>query len=338
MPTSRIAAGGMAEVWRGEGVFEDGGRHPVAIKRVLPALANDPLFRSMFEDEARLGMALRHPNIARVYDGREVGGTFIMIMELVDGTSLKRLLDGAHERGAPMPVASALYVTWKVAMALHYAHAAVDRDGAPMGIIHRDVSPHNVLLGRDGAVKLGDFGLADASVHSNHLDDGMFGGKVAYLAPEVVLRRRGSHKVDVFGLGIVLWEMLAGRRLFERDSDEATLAAVGRCDPPGIRSLNPKVPEEVASLLGRMLARRPEERFDAAECAAHLELAIERADPDVSARDIGLLVGLHLATRRRRGAPLDREMAQLLSRELDVFAGEDFDMGAEPLDPDSFLG
>src|SRR5690606_24356219 len=182
-------------------------RHPVAIKRVLPELAGQPVFRSMFEDEARLGMALRHDNIVRVFDARDVGGTFIMIMELVDGTSLKDLLARAHVRRAPMPVPTAPPVARELARALDYAHTARDEQGRRLGIVHRDVSPHNLLLGRGGRVKLADFGLADASVHETQLDDGMLGGKLGYLAPEIIRQEPTSHQIDIFALGIVLWEM-----------------------------------------------------------------------------------------------------------------------------------
>ncbi|MBK7153649.1 MAG: serine/threonine protein kinase [Sandaracinaceae bacterium] len=164
-PVSRIAVGGMAEVWRGTATFEGGDEYPVAIKRVLPHIT-DPLFRAMFKDEARLGMTLRHPNIVPVYDARDIGGTYLMIMELVDGDSLKGLLDRAFEAARPMPEATALYIAQQLAAGIAYAHRAVDANGKPMNIIHRDVSPHNLLLGKNGVVKLTDFGPADAADNS----------------------------------------------------------------------------------------------------------------------------------------------------------------------------
>lgn len=344
-PTSRIAAGGMAEVWKADAVFEEGGRHPVAIKRVLPQLAGDKLYRSMFEDEARLGMALRHPNIVRVYDARDVGGTYIMIMELVDGTSLKGLLDVAHARQAGMPVPTALFIAWQLARALDYAHGATDESGESLGIIHRDVSPHNLLLGRDGAVKLADFGLADANVHSTQLGDGVLGGKLGYLAPEIIRQEPSTPKIDVFALGIVLWEMLCGRRLFVGASDAETVQAVARCEVPRASEFNRRVTAEVEELLDRILESDTGTRVStAAECAAHLELLIQRIDSRVGPRDVALLVGLHLASEANRPPEVPPAVAELLAQELAAFSeqGEGgggldiLDTGAQPLDPDFF--
>ncbi|HHH30589.1 MAG TPA: serine/threonine protein kinase [Polyangiaceae bacterium] len=340
-PIARLAAGGMAEVWKGRAIFQDGGSHPVAIKRVLPHLATEDMYRSMFEDEARLGMVLRHENVVRVYDARHVGGTYIMIMELVDGTSLKGLLDVAHARGAPMPVPSALYVGWQLAKALEYAHSATV-DGKPLGIIHRDVSPHNLLLGRNGDVKLADFGLADASVHSTHLGEGMLGGKLGYLAPEMIRDEASTSQIDIFALGIVLWEMLCGRRLFQGATDAETVQAVARCDVPRASQFNRHVTDDLEELLRAILAPDPRKRIaSAAECAGRLEVLIHRIDPDVSQRDVALLVGLHLATQKDKSSVPDA-VAELLAQELALFSqqgdgGNLLELGAQALDPDSFF-
>jgi len=343
-PKARLAAGGMAEVWRGDAVFEDGGRHPVAIKRVLPELGKQQVYRSMFEDEARLGMMLQHENIVRVYDARDVGGTFIMIMELVDGTSLKDLLERAHARKAAMPAATALFIGLELAKALDYAHTARHPDGHALGIIHRDVSPHNLLLSRHGHVKLADFGLADANVHETHLGDGMLGGKLGYLAPEIIRQEPTTHQVDVFALGIVLWEMLCGRRLFVGDDDAGTVRAVARCEVPPARAYNKGVTESVEELLRDLLASHTEERLlTAASAVARLESILHDIDREVGPRDVGLLVGLHLATAARAKQPQPpAALAELLAAELAMFAeaaAEDgaAPLGATPLDPDSFL-
>lgn len=344
-PLTRIASGGMAEVWRGDAVFEDGERYPVAIKRVLPELASQQLYRSMFEDEARLGMALKHENIVRVYDAREVAGTYIMIMELVDGTSLKEILSRAQERGAPMPVATALYISLQLAKALDYAHRAKDETGGALGVIHRDVSPHNLLLGRTGVVKLADFGLADANVHSTQLDDGVLGGKLGYLAPEIVRAEKTTHQVDLFALGIVLWEMLSGRRLFSRETDVQTVRAVGACEVPPARAHNRNVTEGVEDFLRDILASSPEDRIlTAGSVVARLEVLLDEIDREVGPRDVGLLVGLHLASVAQSRPPVTTSdpLALLLAQELEAFAEAAAaagvsPIGAEPLDPDSFL-
>ena len=334
---ARIAVGGMAEVWRAHATLDTGEVYPVAIKRVLPQI-EQPLFRAMFEDEARLGMRLRHPNIVRVYDARDVGGTFIMVMELVEGDSLKNLLDAAFRRGAPMPLAAALHIARELAAALAYAHAAVDEHGDPLSVIHRDVSPHNLLLGGDGAVKLTDFGLADASVHESARSEDLVGGKLGYLAPELILQKPHDHRIDVFALGIVLWEMLAGRRLFQGQDDPDTLRRVAQCQVPSLRALHGRVPEAVDDLLAKLLHRDTAQRVPTA-AAAHrlLDALVHEIDDEVSARDVALLVGLHAAQKRMRQPSSPAGLAELLAQdalagELEAFAAA----GAKPLDPSEF--
>lgn len=338
VPLRRLAAGGMAEVWRGEAIFEGGDRHPIAIKRVLQQLVKDPMYRSMFEDEARLGMRLHHPNIVRVYDAREVGGTYIMILELVDGTSLKTILDRAHARKAGMPAATALHITRELARALEYAHQATDEDGAPMGIIHRDVSPHNLLLGREGTVKLADFGLADASVHHTSMDGGMLGGKLGYLAPEIIEQKPTTPSIDLFATGIVLWEMLCGRRLFQEADDGATVRAVLRCNVPAPSSIAKRVPKSVDALVARFLAKNPADRPpNCGAMADEIDALLATLDPHVSQRDVSLIVGLHLAAEPPPPQPSAEALVDLFAQELEAFVqGQHVDAGAQPLDPSLF--
>ncbi len=339
VPLARLAAGGMAEVWKGNAIFESGDKHLIAIKRVLPQLAQDAQYRSMFEDEARLGMLLRHPNIVRVYDAREVGGTFIMIMELVDGTSLKAILERAHARHACMPPATALFIARQLASALAYAHSAREPTGRALGIIHRDVSPHNLLLGKDGSVKLADFGLADASVHSTQLGGGMLGGKLGYLAPEIIEQQPSTAQIDVFAVGIVLWEMLAGRRLFVGDDDVGTVRAVAKCEVPLPSVYNRRSTPELDAVVMRVLDRDPKKRTPGAEAlVADLDRVIAHLDPHVSQRDVALVVGLHLATEPAPAAPSAAASAAAFMEELDAFVldGGASDLGAAPLDPDMF--
>jgi serine/threonine-protein kinase len=341
-PLARIAAGGMAEVWTAEAIFPDGEAHPVAIKRALPD-TRGPVFRTMFEDEARLGMRLRHPNIVRVYDARDIGGTYIMVMELVEGDTLKGLVERGQARAVPMPLPAALYIARGLAQALDYAHTAEDERGQPLGVVHRDVSPHNLLLGRDGAVKLTDFGLADASVNETARNEELVGGKLGYLAPEVLKQKGADHRIDLFALGIVLWEMLAGKRLFQADTDAETVRRVAQCKVPPLAPLNGAVPREVDALLRQLLAPEPSSRLRTArEACRTLSLLIERVDPQVGEKDVALLVGLHLARKAieetKAEAPLG--LFDLLAEEMEAFAeaaaGGLGDLGAAPLDPGEF--
>jgi len=331
----------MAEVWRAEAIVEDGTTYPVAIKRTLPELASNPLYRSMFEDEARLGMLLRHPNIIRVHDARRVGSTYLMVMELVDGTSLKHLLERAHRRRAPMPAATALYMAREISAALEYAHTATDPGGAPMGIIHRDVSPHNVLLGKSGAVKLADFGLANATVHQTQTEEGMVGGKLGYLAPELIQQRPVDHRIDLFATGITLWEMLTGRRLFQGRDDAETVRNVLRkpIEPPS--TYNSGCTPAVDDFVTRFLARNPEDRVSSGRAAvAEVDHILSELDPGVGGHDVALLVGLHVAARKREPARATHDLLDLVTQELEVFIdttdNPELDDGAAPLDPEDF--
>jgi serine/threonine-protein kinase len=339
-PIARIAAGGMAEVWRARAIFEHGESHPVAIKRVLPELSADPLYRQMFDDEARLGMLLRHPNIVRIYDARAVGDAFIMIMELVDGAALKALFDHAHARHVGFPVPAALHIVGELARALAYAHVATDHEGRHLGIVHRDVSPHNVLLGRDGAVKLADFGLANASSHQAVASEGMIGGKLGYLAPEVVQQQPTTTRVDVFAAGIVLWEALTGRRLFHGDTDAETVRAVSRCEVEPASRINASVPKEVDALLARALHPDPQKRLPSAQALVEeLDALVAKIDREVNAKDVALLVGLFLAQRGSKLPEPPAAVAALLTEELARFveaADSGADAGAAPLDPLDF--
>jgi len=341
-PIARIGKGGMAEVFLANAIFETGDSHPVAIKRMLPALSGDPLYESLFEDEAKLGMMLRHPNIVRVYDARVIGGALLMIMELVDGTSLKSLLrrsrHGAQRR---LPVGTTLHVMREVARALDYAHRARGADDKPLGIIHRDVSPHNVLLSRTGAVKLTDFGLAHAHIHRTEKSKELAGGKTGYLAPEVVVEGGGDHRVDIWAAGVVLWEALTGRRLFKAKDDVETVRNVTNRPIPRVSEVVRDVPPVVDALVRRMLARNPIDRIpDARLLTVELAEAIAKVEPAVGSKDVSLLVRVHVASSPAEAVEHPGSTLGLLAQELDAFVAAGgratVGLGATPLDPDDF--
>ena len=326
----------MAEVWRANAIFDDGDLHPVAIKRVIPTM-QEPLFRAMFRDEARLGMLLRHPNIVRVYDARDIGESYIMVMELVDGVSLRSLIGKASggRRALAMPLA--LWITHQIALGLNYAHRARDAKGKPLGIVHRDVSPQNMLLDVGGAVKLADFGLADATVHEHVRSEDLVGGKIGYLAPEIVRGDRVDHRADLFALGVVLWETLAGRQLFVGENEGHTLRNILKCEVPPLERST--VAGEVAdALLSRLLTSDPDDRFDhAALLASELERVIHEQGWKVGPEEVATAVRLHLAARAQ---PEEEAVSEILGDELARFAeatvGSASDIGAEPLDPNRF--
>jgi serine/threonine-protein kinase len=299
-PIARVAAGGMGEVWRGEARFPDGHVQEVAIKRVLPHLANDPLYRGMLEDEARLGMLLKHPNIVRVFDAR-IQGAFILVMEFVEGRSLRQILEHLSAHGSHVPVAATLHIAQSVAAALAYAHEALDDLGRELKVIHGDVSPHNVLLGADGQVKLMDFGLARASANVAERPVDRISGKYGYLAPEVVLRREASQSMDLFALGIVLWESLTGKRLFQVRNLNECRRAMRNFDIPRASLLNPAVSTQVDALLSLLLKRLPEDRISSARAFLYAVDDVLAGLPENLCRQAtAKLVQLNLGERRKR--------------------------------------
>ena len=335
-PLNRIAVGGMAEVWRANAIFDGGEEHAVAIKRVIPSM-HEPLFRAMFKDEARLGMLLRHPNIVRVYDARDIGGAYIMVMELVDGESLRSLTGKAHQEGRSMSFPLALFITHQVALALSYAHRAHDAKGKPLGIVHRDVSPQNVLLGLNGDVKLTDFGLADASVHEHVRGEDVVGGKIAYLAPGVVRAEGVDHRVDLFALGVVLWEMLAGRQLFTGNNEAHTLNNIVKCDVPSLQQWLPQG-ADADELIARLVTPDPKDRFpDASALASALERLIHRHAWKIGYEEVATAVRLHRGSEKPLiNQPVSALLADELAKFAEAAAGSTMDLGAEPLDPTSF--
>ena len=199
----RLASGGMAEVFVAESAGIEGFRKQVAIKRVLPQLSKKEQFIAMFLDEARLSAHLSHSNVVSVFDIGVGDGTYFIVMEYVDGADLKAVMDYTKKVGRPIPVEAAVYVATRICQGLAYAHE-LKGDGKPLQIIHRDITPANVLITRYGEVKIVDFGLAKASSQLAASDAGVIKGKFGYLAPETVMEKPVDQRVDVFAVGIIL--------------------------------------------------------------------------------------------------------------------------------------
>ncbi|MBN2195322.1 MAG: serine/threonine protein kinase [Polyangiaceae bacterium] len=297
----RLAAGGMAEVFRGESAGIEGFRKRVAIKRVLPKLSANHEFINMFLDEARLCAYLSHSKCVQVFDIGEAGGSHFIVMEFVDGADLKEVLDLLGSQGRVFPLGAACRVALEVCEGLAYAHDAVDHAGQPLNIVHRDISPHNVLMTRYGEVKLVDFGLAKASSHLTKDDEDIVKGKFGYLAPEVTLGQGADRRVDIFAAGIILWEMLAGRRLFQGTNDVETFHLVRAAIVPDIRGLRPDVNDDIAYVLTRALARDPAQRYATAhEMAYDLGVTLGRLGQPVTYLDLAGFVAEAVADRKQR--------------------------------------
>lgn len=259
-----IATGGMAEVfkalWRGDSGFE----RTVAIKRILPHLTEDEDFIKMFIDEAKIAVQLSHANIAQILDlGRE-GSSYFIALEYIDGRDLRAVLERERENGRAVPVDMATHIVMKVASALHHAHAATGRDGQPLNIIHRDVSPQNVLVSFEGEVKVIDFGLARAAGRLTQTQAGVVKGKLAYISPQQALGEPFDHRSDIFSLGVSFYEMLTGYRLYHRKTDVDTLLAVQACEVVPPRQCAPHIPVHLEAILMRTLQRDPNMRYQTA--------------------------------------------------------------------------
>jgi eukaryotic-like serine/threonine-protein kinase len=333
-PSTRIASGGMGEVWRGEAIFSDGYTEPVAIKRVLPWLANTPLYREMLEDEARLGMMLQHPNIVRVYDAR-MQGSFILVMELVDGKPLHHVLGRLRRAGLRVPLEAALHIVHKLAAALSYAHQAVDDSGRALAIVHGDVSPHNVLVSVTGEVKLMDFGLSRATANLAARDPNRVCGKPGYAAPELVTRKECSQAGDLFALGVILWECLSGRRLFYGASPRETLQMVRACDVPPIRVFRPDAPIELEALLHALLCLEPQSRPNAQRVIRELSRIQARFDAGLGALATSSVMRRQLNDAMRKQpfatplAPLGSTQARFLRPDADEVITSVYEQPAE---------
>ena len=297
----RLAAGGMAEVYVGESSGIEGFRKKVAIKRVLPKLSVNTDFINMFLDEARLCAYLTHSKCVQVFDIGEAAGSHFIVMEFVDGADLKEVLDRLSEQRQVFPIGTACFVALQVCEGLAYAHSAVDHTGAPLCIVHRDISPHNVLMTRFGEVKLVDFGLAKASSHLTKEDEDIVKGKFGYLAPEVTQGQGADHRVDIFAAGILLWEMLAGRRLFQGETDIETFKQVQAAHVPDMRRIRDDVNDDVAYVLSRALARDREQRYQSASEMAHdLGVTLSRLGQPVTYLDVAAYVKSAADERARR--------------------------------------
>jgi eukaryotic-like serine/threonine-protein kinase len=267
----RIGSGGMAELYLGRLDGPDGFCKPVALKLMHPHLSDDAHFARMFLKEARIAAALQHPAIVQVLDVGEFGGEYFMALEYVHGKDLRRLL--ADLRGTPMPRGAALRVVLEIGRALHYAHHLRDPSGRALAIVHRDVSPSNVLLSFEGLVKLADFGVAKITEQHNATISGSLKGKLGYMAPEQCLQEHVDHRSDVFSLGVVLYEATTGRRAFRADQPVTVMNKVidGEWVPP-VRFV-PDYPPALHEILARALEVDVEKRWPSAEALCE---ALER--------------------------------------------------------------
>jgi serine/threonine protein kinase len=258
----RIGSGGMAEVYRAVMPGAEGFRQTFVVKRILAERSRAADFVDMFVQEARIGSLLSHPNIVQVFDFGNVGGDYFLAMEYLRGRDVQALMRRLRQQNLLCPVPVAAFIAHEVATCLGYAHDLVGPDGKRLNIVHRDVSPSNIMCLRAGGVKLLDFGIAKAAGdNSENTEQGLFKGKLAYVAPERIKNEALDGRVDLFGLGVVLWEMLAGRRLFRGKSELETLNNVLEMEVRPPSSLRPDVPASLDAVVLRALERDRAKRY-----------------------------------------------------------------------------
>jgi serine/threonine protein kinase len=276
----RVAVGGMAEVFRAKRSGVEGFEKIVAVKRILPHLSDNKEFVDMFIDEAKMVAGLTHPNIVQIFDLGRIDKTYYIAMEHISGKDLRTILRCARERGLRLPLDLSVLVVSRVCAALEYAHRARDDQGRAMRIVHRDISPQNILISFEGDVKLTDFGIAKAATKATATDAGALRGKLLYMSPEQAWGKPMDRRSDVFSLGIVFYEMVTDQKPFLGTSEMSILETVRECriSPPS--SFNPRLPEKIEKVILKALERDPDDRYqDAAEMARDLERVLRERQP-----------------------------------------------------------
>jgi eukaryotic-like serine/threonine-protein kinase len=267
----KLATGGMAEVWLARQIGIEGFNRDVVVKRILPHLAEEPEFVQMFLNEAKIAARFSHPNIGQIFDLGENEGQYFIAMEFIHGEDLGRVMRRAWSTGQWVARPVALRIISDACQALHYAHGRLDDQGRPLRVVHRDISPQNILVSFDGGVKLVDFGIAKAADQVSNTKSGAIKGKFAYMAPEQAAGKALDSRTDIFAMSLVLYELLTGVRPLKRDAELATLQAALECDiqPPSVVA---DVPEELDDVVMRGLQKDIESRY---RDARQMHMAIE---------------------------------------------------------------
>jgi serine/threonine protein kinase len=301
----RLALGGMAEILLARHTTTDGSQRFLVVKRILPHFEQDNDFVQMFLDEAKIGMQLKHPNICQFQQFGADEGSHFIVMEWINGMPLGRMIRKARKSGGVgLPIA--LRVGIDVARALHYAHIANDEHGEPFNIIHRDVSPHNIMIAYNGAVKLLDFGIAKADHRAHKTQAGVVKGKFAYMAPEQCTAGQADHRLDVFALGVCIFETITGKSLYRRKTEAATMRAVIMDPVPSLKDRLPDVSDELDKILQKALAKEATDRYDsAADFANALEKFAKDHDMFAKQREVSAFVQKVFPEEFTRGPRVD---------------------------------
>jgi serine/threonine protein kinase len=310
---ARLAAGGMAEIFLARANSLAGLERYVVLKRIRPERGDDARWVAMFLDEARLAAQLQHPNIAQVFDLGQIGDDYFYTMEYVHGEDLLDILGRTSELKQPMPVQVALSIIAGAAAGVAHAHERCAPDGRPLGIVHRDLSPSNLMVSMEGTVKVVDFGVAKARFRSTETQAGTIMGKVAYLSPEQCTTGEIDHRSDIFSLGIVMYEMLTNSRLFKRETDYETLRSIARDNPIAPSAIVPNLPRGLDEVVLRALAKDPDKRYHTAHAMLDaLEHVAEKAGMSITSNVLRRYMRDLFGMREEPWRELERAMIPMI--------------------------
>lgn len=283
----KLGTGGMAEIYKAKMEGVEGFQKLVAIKKILPQFSHNKDFTTMFIDEAKVAAQLSHRNIVHIYDLGKIENSYFIAMEYMEGTDLRKVIHQAKEKNEKIPIPIGLFIASQVASALDYAHNKKDPEGKPLNIVHRDVSPQNILISKDGEIKICDFGIAKAASKASHTRAGSLKGKLQYMSPEQAWGKQINFKSDIFSLGIVLYEMFTGKHLFEGDSELSILEKVRHPKFQPLSKLIKDCPPELENIIEKALKENEDERYpDANSMKKEIEEILSRYEPKVTEKTI----------------------------------------------------
>ncbi len=288
----KIATGGMAEIFKAKTFSEGGFENLVVIKRILPHISENADFVEMFIDEAKVSAALQHPNVVRIYDFGKIHDNYFIAMDCVEGKDTRGILRKLGRLKRHLPTRFAAFIAHETAKGLHYAHTKTDIQNNPYGIIHRDISPSNILVSYEADVKIADFGIAKAESNAYQTRDGVLKGKYEYMSPEQAEGKSLDKRSDLFSLGIILYECLTGRRLFKTDAEVKTLEKIRSCDFRPPRKYRPDIDPKLEAIVLKALSKHPEDRFQSgSEFADALREYLFPATPDAIRKEFKAFLG-----------------------------------------------
>jgi serine/threonine-protein kinase len=298
---ARLGRGGTGDVFLALSSGPSGFQKLVVLKILHEQFEEDPDAVRMFLDEARIAARLHHPNVIQTFEVDEAEGRHFIAMEYAAGMGMDQILTACRLRGRLLPVAFCARVAAEILAGLAYAHGKADFDGTPLHIVHRDVSPANVIVGWDGTVKVVDFGIAKAKIHEHESDMYVVRGRFAYMAPEQARGQAVDHRADVWSAGVVLWEMLTGARLFRQQGGATTWKALSEAPIPAVTELRPEVPQLLSDIVAMALQRSPAERYPSAASMRHdLEGWLAAEGGGMNRDDVAATLGDYFEGERER--------------------------------------